>query len=203
MYYGKRNLGECRDGLIDVARHDVHEHVGHIVDRVTAGIFIDGEHDKPALDHDRNCSGTRPSAIAPRMDGIENPPTTSSITIKRSGSMPIPQNVTVWKDYSEDPAKIKRSSHGATRKMFVLPGVLNGTPAVTTTISLGVAIPDAIAARTASITAVLKRSTTLTVITQFVPQLRARRRTVLMSLDSTMIGTRGRSRDVKSAVVPD
>jgi simple sugar transport system permease protein len=51
--------------------------------------------------------------------------------------MPISPNVTVWKDYSEDPAKIKRSSHGATRKMFVLPGVLNGTPAVTTTMSPG------------------------------------------------------------------
>jgi hypothetical protein len=72
MYYGKRNLGECRDGLIDVARHDVHEHVGHIVDRVTAGIFIDGEHDKPARDHDRNCSGTRDAPICNRTQNVRD-----------------------------------------------------------------------------------------------------------------------------------
>ncbi len=51
-------------------------------------------------------------------------------------------------------------------------------------------------------TACLKRDN-CPVITQSTPQVSARRRAVPIMLVIAMIGTRGRSRAVKSAVVPD
>src|SRR6056300_2106874 len=95
-----------------------------------------------------------------------------------------------------------RSLQGATRRMFVVPGMLNGTPAVITIWSFWVAYPSDNAARTALTTASLNRSL-LPDITQFVPQVRAKRRAVFVSDVIAMIGTRGRSRAVSNAVVPD
>ena len=86
--------------------------------------------------------------------------------------------------------------------MFVEPGVLNGTPAVTTTLSSRVANPSAKATRVAETTASLKRSTS-SVIAQWRPQTNARRRAVPRNGVSAMIGTVGRSRAAKRAVVPE
>ena len=84
---------------------------------------------------------------------------------------------------------------------MVVPVILNGTPAVITTCSVSSASPSANAARTALTTASLKR-VLLPDRTQFVPQVKARRLAVPISDDNAMIGTRGRSLAVSSAVVP-
>jgi len=105
--------------------------------------------------------------------------------------------------YSLSAEKIRRSSQGATRRILVVPGLLNGTPAVTTIWSISVANPSLRAARAALTTAILKRSTGSVVTTQCIPQVRTRRRAVVGSGVIAMIGTRGRSRAVFDAVVPD
>ncbi len=87
--------------------------------------------------------------------------------------------------------------------MFVVPLTLKGTPAVTTIWSVSVAKPYSRAAFAALTTAILKRSTGPSVCTQWTPQVRQSRLTVAMSGDSAMIGTAGRSRATRLAVVPD
>src|SRR5690606_408266 len=102
---------------------------------------------------------------------------------------------------SAPPSKIARSLQVATRRMLVEPGVLKGTPAVRTIWSASVANPSSRAARAAETTAILNRLT-FSVTMQWSPQESARRRAILGNGVSARIGTRGRSREARSAVVP-
>ena len=83
-----------------------------------------------------------------------------------------------------------------------MPGLLNGTPAVTIICLSIVAKLYFFAALAALITAFLNLST-FPVITQWAPQCKHSRRAVFIRGVRAIIGTRGRSLDTRVAVVPE
>ena len=88
-----------------------------------------------------------------------------------------------------------------TRSAFVVPGWLNGTPAVTTTSSPGLAKPSARARRPARDAASVMELTT-PVMTACTPHTSAKRRAVARLGVSPSTGHSGRSRATRSAVLP-
>ena len=86
--------------------------------------------------------------------------------------------------------------------MFVDPGTLKGTPAVTTIKSFSLANLYLTAALEALTTAILNLSNS-SVKTEWAPQVRHKRRAVDKSAVIAIIGTCGRSLETSKAVVPD
>lgn len=106
----------------------------YFLEAVTAGFLRKRDSDHHAADREqkKRCFGC--AAFRKRINKRwkSKPGQNKAKYKKQIGIHVAPPKAQSWAYYSGSVRKINLSSQGATRRMFVVPGMLNGTPAVTT-----------------------------------------------------------------------